>query len=121
MFSFDIIDRISGGTLGLSTPWWVEQWINEPIVARYPFLWFALNSKCLFACMCTVSVFSPVYRGVAATIVNLRMHTYTYYFSESKALVRDVEGTASCKIIEDQFSTVFSTSLFAGKPLKTLT
>mmetsp|Transcript_10807 Transcript_10807/g.26463 ORF Transcript_10807/g.26463 Transcript_10807/m.26463 type:complete len:893 (+) Transcript_10807:104-2782(+) len=43
MFSFDIIDRISGGTLGLSTPWWVEQWINEPIVARFPFLWFAIN------------------------------------------------------------------------------
>ena len=43
MFSFDIIDRISGGTLGLSTPWWVEQWINEPIVAKVPFLWFAIN------------------------------------------------------------------------------
>jgi hypothetical protein len=43
MFSFDIIDRISGGTMGLSTPWWVEQWINEPIVARIPFLWFAIN------------------------------------------------------------------------------
>ncbi|KAJ1489544.1 hypothetical protein T484DRAFT_1937083 [Baffinella frigidus] len=43
MFAFDIIDHISGGTLGLSTPWWVEQWINEPIVARFPFLWFAIN------------------------------------------------------------------------------
>jgi hypothetical protein len=43
MFSFDIIDRISGGTLGLTTPWWVEQWINEPIVSRVPFLWFAIN------------------------------------------------------------------------------
>jgi len=43
MFAFDIIDHISGGTMGLSTPWWVEKWINEPIVARYPFLWFAIN------------------------------------------------------------------------------
>ncbi|EKX53681.1 hypothetical protein GUITHDRAFT_91880 [Guillardia theta CCMP2712] len=43
IFAFDVIDHISGGTLGLSTPWWVEQWINQPIVARFPFLWFALN------------------------------------------------------------------------------
>ena len=43
MFAFDIIDHMGGGPMGLPTPEWLQKGINEGIVARYPFLWGAIN------------------------------------------------------------------------------
>merc|ERR1712188_43516 len=32
-FAFDIVDRLSGGTLNVAPPWWVNEWIVEPVIA----------------------------------------------------------------------------------------
>ena len=41
-FAFDIVDRVSGGTLNITVPDWVNAIIVDPIIS-VPFLWFALN------------------------------------------------------------------------------
>ena len=41
-FAFDIVDRVSGGTLNITVPDWVNSIIVDPIIS-VPFLWFALN------------------------------------------------------------------------------
>jgi len=47
-FAFDIVDRISGGTLNIIVPDWVNTWLTEPIIS-VPFLWFFLNMAWLVA------------------------------------------------------------------------
>ncbi len=41
-FAFAIVDRISGGTLGVDVPQWVVDFVVTPIIS-VPGLWFALN------------------------------------------------------------------------------
>lgn len=41
-FAFDIVDRLSGGTLNIVVPNWVEDLLVKPFISR-PFLWWFLN------------------------------------------------------------------------------
>ena len=41
-FAFDIIDRLSGGTLNITVPDWVNIYIVDGLI-QYPFVWFLLN------------------------------------------------------------------------------
>lgn len=41
-FAFDIIDRLSGGSLNITVPDWINIYVVEGIVDK-PMLWFALN------------------------------------------------------------------------------
>ena len=41
-FAFDIVDRVSGGTLNITVPDWVNTWLVDPIIS-VPMLWFAIN------------------------------------------------------------------------------
>jgi hypothetical protein len=41
-FGFDVVDRLSGGSLNIMVPEWVDQAIVQPIVS-VPFLWWGLN------------------------------------------------------------------------------
>lgn len=41
-FAFDIVDRLSGGTLNIAVPDWVNIYVTDPVIST-PFLWFALN------------------------------------------------------------------------------
>ena len=41
-FAFDIVDRLSGGTLNITVPDWINLYVVEGIVSK-PMLWFALN------------------------------------------------------------------------------
>ena len=41
-FAFDIVDRLSGGTLNITVPDWINMYVVEGLVST-PLLWFALN------------------------------------------------------------------------------
>eukprot|EP00511_Aplanochytrium_stocchinoi_P013647 CAMPEP_0204881512 /NCGR_PEP_ID=MMETSP1349-20130617/2759_1 /ASSEMBLY_ACC=CAM_ASM_000710 /TAXON_ID=215587 /ORGANISM="Aplanochytrium stocchinoi, Strain GSBS06" /LENGTH=235 /DNA_ID=CAMNT_0052040499 /DNA_START=18 /DNA_END=725 /DNA_ORIENTATION=- len=41
-FAFDIIDRMSGGTLNITVPDWVNVFLVDPIIS-VPFMWWGLN------------------------------------------------------------------------------
>lgn len=41
-FAFDIVDRLSGGTLNIAVPDWVNQYLVDPIIS-VPMFWFFLN------------------------------------------------------------------------------
>ena len=46
-FAFDIVDRLSGGSLNITVPDWVNAYIVDSIVV-IPFAWFAANMLWLF-------------------------------------------------------------------------
>ena len=46
-FAFDIVDRVSGGTLNITVPDWVNTYLVDPIIS-VPLLWFLLNMAWLF-------------------------------------------------------------------------
>lgn len=46
-FAFDIVDRLSGGTLNITVPDWVYIILVDPII-RIPMLWFFVNMMWLF-------------------------------------------------------------------------
>ena len=56
-FAFGILDRMSGGTLNIKVPDWINKGLKETVI-DVPFLWFALNicwfllvSYCLYSVM----------------------------------------------------------------------
>ena len=46
-FAFDIVDRISGGSLNITVPDWINYMVVDPIIS-VPMLWFFLNMIWLF-------------------------------------------------------------------------
>eukprot|EP00937_MAST-01D_sp_MAST-1D-sp2_P002067 g2067.t1 len=48
-FAFDVVDRVSGGTLNIEVPEWVNDALTRPII-NVPFLWFLLNVAWLVLC-----------------------------------------------------------------------
>ncbi len=53
-FAFNIIDRLSGGTLGVDAPDWFNGWLTD-FILQVPFLFWALNMSWLFLVGITLS------------------------------------------------------------------
>ena len=49
-FAFDIVDRLSGGTLNIVVPAWVEDLLIKPFIAK-PFVWWYV-AACVTATRC---------------------------------------------------------------------
>ena len=69
--AFDIIDRISGGTLGIDPPEWVKSQIVVPLVEP-PGVWFLFNMGCMIALCAAVAAAAAFARRRTGGVLHLR-------------------------------------------------
>ena len=78
--AFDVIDRVSGGTLNIQNPSWVNSWITDPII-RHPMLFWFLNmlffgvmTKILFMVMAHLNYRNAHGILTVRLVLNRRVH-----------------------------------------------
>jgi len=69
--AFDIIDRISGGTLGIDAPDWVKTQIVGPLVEP-PGVWFLFNMGCMIALCAAVAAAAAFAQRRTGGVMHLR-------------------------------------------------
>ena len=71
-FAFDIVDRLSGGTLNITVPKWVDDILVDKII-KIPFLWFGLNIIWLLLVSKLLLLFMAYLGKLANGALTLRM------------------------------------------------